>query len=68
MFPSCEVKDCKDIAEHTLSIGQVRVAVCTGHMRAARKVARKYAIKLLENTADIHDEFLDAVANIKEEQ
>ena len=68
MLSTCEVKDCKDYSEHEVGIGRMSVGVCTVHRKGARKLARKYAMRLLEVMGDVHDEFLDAVHNMGEEK
>ena len=67
MFLTCEVNGCEGQAEHDIGMDKVRVAVCIDHKKAVRALARKYILKLLETTIDIHDEFLNDVYNMKEE-
>ena len=65
---TCEVNDCKGYPEHRIGIGNVMVGVCANHRKAARKLAKEYGIKTLKAVADLQDEFMDAVVDIKEEE
>ena len=65
---TCEVNNCKGYPEHQIGIGNVMVGVCTNCRKATRKLAKEYGMKMLEATIDIQDEFMNAVANIKEEK
>ena len=67
-MPKCEVNGCKEFPEHSIGLGNVKVAVCNEHRVAVGKIARRHAHQMLNAVSDIHDQFIYDVINLEEEE
>ena len=62
MWHKCDVKECKDMPSHVVSIGTLKIAVCSKHHESMFELGRRFD----EEYIDLVRKYFQLALNIKE--